>query len=163
MGMGTMVKDLQYPDVLNMLVPCDYVVNTILVSTAELVLREPQLKVYHVCPTGSFPKTTQQSVFEEAFDYLKYQPWENAINPPNHYRVCPTRREYNRWTKLDLMWQAAKVKVAGLPLVGSKKKKAEEMKRLKMQTFFALVINSATLSYFRWYVQSRQTEKLIAL
>jgi len=54
LGMGISRHVGGYPDVVTSLVPCDYVVNAVLAGTA-IGAQKPELKIYHICPTDSWP------------------------------------------------------------------------------------------------------------
>ena len=52
-GMGISGRDIAYPYMITCIVPCDYVVNTILVATAHTAsLPTPAFKLYHCSPSG---------------------------------------------------------------------------------------------------------------
>lgn len=71
-GMGISGRDLAYPGVINATIPCDYVVNTILVATAHVAsLPTPSFKLYHGSPSG-ISDIKQTEFFKECFEYLKY-------------------------------------------------------------------------------------------
>ena len=59
MGMGISNRDLVYPDVISTFIPCDHVVNGILVVTAVSAARpETDLTVFNICASGAQPKYT---------------------------------------------------------------------------------------------------------
>ena len=71
-GMGISSRDLSYSNVINATIPCDYVVNTILVATAHAAsLPTPSFKLYHGSPSG-ITDLKQSDFFGESFEYLKY-------------------------------------------------------------------------------------------
>ena len=86
--MGISNRDLVYEHVTGAFIPCDYVVNTILVATAvSASWPQPGFEVYHGSPSSIFRDYKQSQFFIKSHEYLQYQPWENAITPPNHYNI----------------------------------------------------------------------------
>lgn len=73
-----------------------------------------------------------------------------------------TRRDYLRFVNMDFMFQAAKVKLAELPYIGSKDKLMMEMKKYKM-----LAVNheimTKTIGHFRWHNEKHELNKLLSL
>ena len=76
-------------------------------------------------------------------EYLNYQPWQTAVNPPS-FRVAGSFAEYDRKMNPVLLMQQLRVKAARLPLIGSKEKVAEEERRLKAYAI-AKAVNRDTL------------------
>ena len=118
--MGISNRDLVYEHVTGAFIPCDYVVNTILVATAvSAAWPQPGFEVYHGSPSSVFRDYKQSQFFTKSHEYLQYQPWENAITPPNHYNIQSHRRDYLRGIKFDEYVQMAKIKLASLPYIGN--------------------------------------------
>lgn len=117
--MGISSRDLAYENVVNAVIPCDYVVNTILVATAVSASWErPGFEIYHGSPSAIFRDYKQRKFFVESHNYLTYQPWENAISQPVHYKPFKHRRDYIRATTFDDLVCMAKIKLASLPYIG---------------------------------------------
>jgi len=163
MAQGFLQRDLAYPNRPILIIPVDIVVNAIFVSTAYVAsLPNAQVQVFHVSSAGVLKDKTMNGFFDDCFDYVKFHPWETAIQKPNGYVVSETRRDFNRKQKVELAIQAAKVKLAGLPLIGSKKKKAKEMKKLKLYMMYYNVATTV-LGFFRWRRSEHACDNLLAL
>ena len=74
-SMGMQFSNLQYfyPGLVSSIIPCDYVVNAIMLASAVSALpRDPEFFVVHVCSSGAQKKSTLHSFFTSANEYLKY-------------------------------------------------------------------------------------------
>lgn len=118
LGMGISSRDLVYENVISTIIPCDYVVNTIFVATAvSASWPQPGFEVYHSSPTST-NRLKQGKFFSDAHEYLTYQPWENSVSQPTHYRPFKHRRDYVRASKFDELVCMAKIKLNSLPYIG---------------------------------------------
>ena len=60
-------------------IPCDYVVNSMLVGTAMSAMApKPDFMLYHVCPSH-VTKMTQFEFLKGAGEYVKFQPWDKTV------------------------------------------------------------------------------------
>ena len=60
-----------YPNVTNALIPCDYVVNAMMVGTA-IGAQKKGLTLYHICPSHTHQKFRLMDTFVELQNYLKF-------------------------------------------------------------------------------------------
>lgn len=60
------------------------------------------------------------------------------------------------------MFQAAKVKLAGLPYIGDKKKLMYEMKKMKMLHVNTKIMMDI-LGHFKWHNETHEIKKLLGL
>lgn len=74
LGKGTLVHDLNYPHVVNLNTPCDYVVSAIIVSTAyaACVPVTQDIPIFQVSNSGAFPEYSNFTFMKNAFEFLKY-------------------------------------------------------------------------------------------
>lgn len=162
-GMGISSTDYFYDHIISPFIPCDFVVNAIFVSTAiQGTLKQPEIRLFHICPSGSRKDWMMKQFFADAFEYLKTNPWENTVSPITQMQVYNRRRVYRLMAKKEMLVHMAKANLHGLPLIGDKKKKMQELKRLNyaMRNF---AINEKTFSYFRYHNQIHDTTKLFQL
>lgn len=164
LGRGSLVHDIQLPHVVSLITPCDYVVNAIMVSTAYVAQQPvtPDIPIFQVCGSGAFPKQTYTPLNEAKVKYLKYHPWENSLYENDNYTASHSAEEYDRVMAKKISWQQKRVKIAGMPYIGSEEHQFKEEQKLKALKK-SYKVSRHTLGYFKMHSQIDTIDKLLGL
>lgn len=81
-GTGLTPRVLAAADLPSSVIPCDYVVNAILLATTRSAFTaRPEFFLCHVCPGPVRKDFTLRDWYRAGWEQQKYQPWENALAP----------------------------------------------------------------------------------
>ena len=120
MGLGiSNTFNLRYKPMMQTVVPCDMVVNAILVVSMVVSNNsEPSLKIYH-CSSAKSALMDFYAYGDDAADYLKYNPYDSALSEDIGFKAAHGMEAWLRYKrfKYDIPSKAMQM-ASKIPFIG---------------------------------------------